>query len=88
MHVCVCVCAVCVCMCCVCSECVVSVCAVCVCCVCVMNKVHKQFTQQCKYVNLRFVKNSVRNKNPKSLQVVQAQSLCVCMCVCVCVKRK
>ena len=41
-------------------------------------------------------KVSVRNKNPKSLQVVQAQSLCVhvrvhvcahvcvCMCVCVC----
>ena len=27
---------------------------------------------------------SVRNKNPKSLQVVQAQSLCVCVCVCVC----
>ena len=28
---------------------------------------------------------SVRNKNPKSLQVVQAQSLCVCTHVCVCV---
>ena len=26
----------------------------------------------------------MRNKNPKSLQLVQAQSLCVC-CVCVCV---
>ena len=25
------------------------------------------------------------NKNPKSLQVVQAQSLYVCVCVCVCV---
>ena len=44
-------------------------------------------------------KDSVRNKNPKSLQVVQAQSMCVhvhvcvhmcvcvfvCVCVCVCV---
>ena len=30
-------------------------------------------------------KNSVRNRNPKSPQVVQAQSLCVCVCVCVCV---
>ena len=28
--------------------------------------------------------NSVRNKNPKSLQVVQARSVCVCVCVCVC----
>ena len=28
---------------------------------------------------------SVRIKNPKSLQVVQAQSLFVCVCVCVCV---
>ena len=27
---------------------------------------------------------SVRNKNPKSLQVVQAQSVCVCICMCVC----
>ena len=27
--------------------------------------------------------NSVRNKNPKSQQVVQAQSVCVCVCVCV-----
>ena len=26
---------------------------------------------------------SVRNKNPKSLQVVQTQSVCVCVCVCV-----
>ena len=26
---------------------------------------------------------SVRNKNPKSLQVVQAQSVCVCVSVCV-----
>ena len=32
-----------------------------------------------------FYKKSVRNKNPKSLQVVQAQSLCVHVCVCVCV---
>ena len=36
--------------------------------------------------------NSERNKNPKSLQVVQAQPgvyvcmcVCACMCVCVCV---
>ena len=29
-------------------------------------------------------KDSVRKKNPKSLQVVQAQSVCECMC-CVCV---
>ena len=28
---------------------------------------------------------SVKNKSPKSLQVVQAQSVCVCVCVCVCV---
>ena len=28
--------------------------------------------------------DSVRNKNPKSLQVVKP-SLCVCMCVCMCV---
>ena len=26
--------------------------------------------------------NSVRNKNPKSLQVVQSQSVYVCVCVC------
>ena len=26
---------------------------------------------------------TVRNKNPKSLQVVQARSVCVCVCVCV-----
>ena len=26
--------------------------------------------------------NSARNKNPKSLQVVEAQSVCVCVCVC------
>ena len=30
-------------------------------------------------------KYSVKNKSPKSLQVVQAQSVCVCVCVCVCV---
>ena len=29
--------------------------------------------------------NNMRNKNPKSLQVVQTQSLCVCVYVCVCV---
>ena len=29
--------------------------------------------------------NSVRNKKPISLQVVQAQSVCVCVCVFVCV---
>ena len=36
----------------------------------------------CKFI---LCNNSVRNKNPKSLQLVQAQ-LCVCVCVCgVCV---
>ena len=28
-------------------------------------------------------KDNVRNKNPKSLQALQAQSVCVHMCVCV-----
>ena len=28
---------------------------------------------------------SVRNKSPKSLQVVQAVCVCVCVCVCMCV---
>ena len=69
----------------------VSVC-VCVCMhVCVHMCVHSCTCMLCK--------DSVRNKNPKSLQAVQAQSvcvhvpvcvhmcvcLCVCMCVCVCV---
>ena len=37
------------------------------------------------HAHVRFVKNSVRNKNPKSLQVVQAQSVCMYVCVHVCV---
>ena len=51
----------------------------CVCvCVCVTNMVHRQV---CKST---LCKNSVRNKNPKSLQVVQAQSVCLCVYAQVC----
>ena len=50
---------------------------VCVCvCVCVHRCIHSCTCTICE--------NSVRNKNPKSLQVVQAY---VCVCVCVCVWR-
>ena len=46
---------------------------VCVCvCVCVHRCVHSCTCSICE--------NSVRNKNPKSQQVVQAQSVCVCVC--------
>ena len=55
---------------------------VCVCYVCVHMCVHSCTCTLCK--------DSVRNKNPKLLQAVQAQSVyvcahvCVCVCVCVC----
>ena len=58
-------------------------------CVCVCDKY-----VVCKLMYMRLCENSVRNKNPKSLQVVQASLcvcvhvcvyVCVCMCVCVCV---
>ena len=74
-HLCVCVCA------CARVWCVhVCVHVVCVC-VCVCMCVHSCTCMICE--------NSVRNKNPKSLQAVQAQSVCVyvcCvyMCVCTC----
>ena len=51
-----------------------------------MNMVHRLFTQQCKCIHsckCMLCENNVRNKNPKSLQVVQSQSVCVCVCVCV-----
>ena len=41
-------------------------------CVCVHRCVHSCTCTVCE--------NSVRNKNPKSQQVVQAQSLCACVC--------
>ena len=61
-------------------------------CVCVHVCVHR-CVHSC---TCTLCENSVRNKNPKSLRVVQAQSLCVsvcvhvrvcgmCVCVCVCV---
>ena len=49
---------------------------VCVCACCVCTCVHSCTCTICD--------NSVRNKNPKSLQVVQAQSVCVHVRVCVC----
>ena len=45
----------------------------CVVCVCVHRYVHSCTCTICE--------NSVRNKNPKSQQVVQAQSVCACVCV-------
>ena len=51
-----------------------------------MDMVHRLFTYQLQCVHsctCSVCENSVRNKNPKSLQVV-----CVCVCVCVCVGKK
>ena len=45
--------------------------------VCVHMSVHSCTCTICE--------NNMRNKNPKSLQVVQAQSVCVSVCVCACV---
>ena len=71
----------------------VRVCA-CVCvCVCVCDEYGVQAIyitmQVCSCTCTLYVlwEYSARNKNPKSLQVVQAQSLCVCVCVCVCAHR-
>ena len=49
-------------------------------CVCVCTGVYI-------HAHVRFVicENHMRSKNPKSLQVVQALSVCVCVCMCVCV---
>ena len=60
----------------------------CVCvCVCVfMDVCVHMCVHSCTFT---LCKESVRNKNPKYLQAVQAQSVCVhvrvCVCVCVCV---
>ena len=55
---------------------------VCVCvCVCVTNMVYGLFASVFLHM-YELCEYSVRNKNPKSLQVVQAQFLCVCVCVC------
>ena len=54
-------------------------------CVCMMNML---FTKQCKCVHsctCKLCENSVRDKNPKSLKVVQAVCLRVCMCARACV---
>ena len=54
-------------------------------CVCVCVHAHR-CVNSCTCM---LCKDSVRNKNPKSLQAVQSQSVCVhvcvCMCVCMCV---
>ena len=65
---------------CVCVHCV------CVCCVCDEYGVQAIYItmQVCTFMHSMCFVKTVRNKNPKSLQVVQAQSVCVCVCVCVC----
>ena len=42
-------------------------------------------TKCCGAVMYMRCEYSVRNKSPKSLQVVQAQTECVCVCACMCV---
>ena len=59
-------------------------CALCVCCVCDEYGVQAIYItkQVCTFMHSMCFVKTVRNKNPKSLQVVQAQSVCVCVCVC------
>ena len=66
----------------------------CVLCVCVYVFVCEDGVQECVHrcvhsCTCTICETSVRNKNPKSLQVVQARSVCVCcvcvVCMCVCV---
>ena len=56
-------------------------------CVCDEYGVRAIYITMCKYflAHVHVCEYSVRNKSPKSLQVVQAQSVSVCVCVCVCV---
>ena len=71
----VCVCCTCVCVC---------VRCVCVCCVCDEYGIQAIYItmQVCTFMHSMCFGKTVRNKNPKSLQVVQAQSVYVCVRVC------
>ena len=58
---------------------------VCVCAVCAqVCTVHSCTCNDLIHAHATICETSVRNKNPKSLQVVQAQSVCMYVCVHVC----